>query len=383
MTASELSSALQPVFDNWYNNLKKHQQAGSLSSPLTIYCQDSIQLYETEAYFALELTGATPLKDFQTVSFNKKVKKLASLHSLVNAGSVVRTDHQLPAQLTIQNPNEVWANLCVASHDVYDAAQQQLRPEQLQAALQKPPALPLAVQENVGGLLLANALTLRLAPPKLHLRALSFVLVLGKQTDPIRLVHFVIARLNETFPKRDHIIGIFDKEIEQQLVAQLQKADTKTLQTLLAEQGNQLAQALGYQSAKSGVVLKDSPQGSVDLLLERASGTYDLLQLSSALYLQQMGKGKKSKGKKSKPSLSAQVLALKTQLAFYQAQAEQLNRDYGVQLAERPLLIAVVNDSKQVYQQALNQEAQTTAGDVVLLTFDALAQLEDRWLKKS
>ncbi len=375
MTASELSNAVRPIFDNWYNNLKKHQETGSLSSPNTIYCQDQLNVYETEEYFALELTGGIELSQFKTISFSKKVKKLSNINHLINGGTSIGKTAIYNPQVRIMSEAEVWPNLYVASHDGYDSREKCLRPAKLQQGLQGAASIPVEIQGEVGGLFVANAAVLRLEAPRLFFQPISMLLVLNKATDPIRLVHFLIARLNETFPKRDQFIGIYDDETYLNPVLQLQKDKTASSADFLQAQGHLLAQVLGYKTAKTNIALTGSPQGTVDCFLEKENGQYDLLQLDAGFFSRQA-----SQGKKNKPNLSNYALALKAQLQYCQQHATAL-QEQGITLSEQPLIIGLVENINQVYHQALNKTAQEQAGDLLLMTIDTLAELVDLWLK--
>lgn len=378
MNASELSSAIQPVFDNWFNNLKKHLHTGSLSSPHTIYCQDVINFYETEEYLALELTGQKKLSEFESVTFNKKVKKLKTINSLINGGTTIKDDVTYRPRINIASAGEIWPNLHVASYDAYNNEQKCLNINNLKKGLASSPSIPVEVHPKAGGLLLAESTIMRLEPPKLYLRKIALILVISKQTDPIRLVHFLIARLNETFPKRDHFIGIYDDEITQKNpLEQLIKNKDIPLDNFLAEHAQTFAQVLGYKTAKANIQLTNSDLDPIDLLLEKEDGTYDLFLLSNGLFSRPI-----TKGKKNKPNLSAYMIALKKQLQAYQQQKQALQEQTGFQLAEQPLLIGVVENSYQVYHQMLNKEAREFSGQVALLSLEGFKTLIDLWLKK-
>lgn len=377
MNALELSSSLQPVFDNWYNNLKKHLHAGSLSSSNTIYCQDTINLYETEEYLAIELTGQKKLDDFEAVTFSKKVKKLATINSLINGGTAIKVPSTYHPRINIGTAGEIWANLHVASYDAYSTDNKCLNIDNLKEGLEGSPSIPVEVHTKAGGLLLAESTIMRLEAPKLYVRKIPMIMVISKQTDPIRLVHFMIARLNETFPKRDRFIGIFDDEIDQKNpIEQLLANKELPLQEVLKDNAQLLAQVLGYKSAKTSSALT-SATAPVDLFLEKEDGTYDLLNLSTGLFSRQA-----TNNKKVKPNLSTYTLMLKEQLQGYQEQQQALQEQTGMQLAEKPLLIGVVENVNQVYNQALNKQATESKGNIALLPLDGLSTLIALWMKK-
>ena len=369
MNASELSSAIQPVFDNWYNNLKKHLQTGSLSSSNTIYCQDVINLYETEEYLAIELTGEKKLSDFQSVTFSKKVKKIATINSLINGGTVINQQATYNPRISIATAGEVWVDLHVASYDAYNNQHKRLNLQKWKEGLEGTPSIPIEVKPNAGGLLLAESTIMRLEAPKLHFRKIAMLFVISKQTDPIRLVHFLIARLNETFPKRDRFIGIYDDENQQKNpIEQLVNNQAVPIEKFLEDNASLLAQVLGYQSAKANVSIAGATP--IDLLLEKEDGTYDLCNLRTGLFARQT-----TKGKKNKPNLSNYTLAIKQQLQQCQAQQQALQEQTGIQLASTPLMIGIVENSNQVYQQALNKAATEQEGQVALLSLDSLSTL--------
>ncbi|MGH1337096.1 MAG: hypothetical protein ACRBFS_13310 [Aureispira sp.] len=375
MNASELSDAIQPVFDNWYNNLKKHLHAGSLSSSNTIYCQDVINLYETDEYLAIELTGEKKLSDFQSITFSKKVKKLATINSLINGGTVIKEQAIYNPRIDIATAGEIWVGLHVASYDAYNSSAQCLNLQKWKEGLAAAPSIPVKVQTNAGGLLLAESTIMRLEAPKLYFRKIPMILVISKQTDLIRLVHFLIARLNETFPKRDRFIGIYDDEITQKNpVQQLANNKDLSLEKFLEENAALLAHVLGYKSAKANVSITGYP--TIDLLLETEEGTYDLCNLRTGLFSRQA-----TKGKKNKPNLSSYTLAIKEQLQQCQAQQQVLKEQTGLQLATTPLMIGIVENSNQVYHQALNKAATEQEGQVALLSLDSLSTLVELSMK--
>ncbi|MFK7797965.1 MAG: hypothetical protein AB8E82_10970 [Aureispira sp.] len=370
MTASELASTVQPLFDNWYKNLKKHLQTGVISSPNTIYCQDVVQLYETDKYLALELTGQQPLSTFKSISFGKKIKKLSTINSIINGGSVIKEPTNYQPRIEVANPGEIWANLNIASYDAYNNDTKSLNIAKLQEGLAGTPSIPIQVKSNAGGLLLANSTIMRLEAPKLFVRQIGLFLLVDKATDPIRLVHFLIERLNDTFPKRDRFVGIDDDELQiNNPLRQLVGNKAPVLPDFLTQYGHRIAHALGYQAAKANVPLADG--STIDLLLEKEDGSHDLFNLTEGLFSQ-----KNTKGKKNKPNLSNTMLALKAQ--WQQATQEQNQ----LQLAQQPLLIGVVQNSNQVYQQGINKAATEATGQVALLSLEGLCILMELWMKE-
>lgn len=376
MTTDELAHAIQPVLDNWYNNLKKHLQNGILSSSNTIYCRDEVNFYETEEYLAIELTGQKKLHDFQSITFNKKVRKLSSINSLINGGSVIPEGATYNPRINIATAGEVWIDLHVASYDAYNNDAKCMSLSNWKEGLNSAPSIPVQMQDKAGGLFFAESTILRLETPQLFVREIPMLLVVSKHSDPIRLVHFLIARLNETFPKRDRFVGIFDDEYEQKNpVPQLANNKELDLANFLEKNGNTLAKVLGYQAAKANVPLPNQP--SIDLLLEKENGTYDLLNLQAGLFSR-----KNTKGKKNKPNLSAYTLALKEQLHSYQTQQAALKKQTGLELAAQPLMIGIVENSNQVYSQTINKAALEQTGQVALLSLEGLSTLVKLWMKQ-
>lgn len=370
MTASELASTIQPLFDNWYNNLKKHLQTGVISSSNTIYCQNEIQLYETEEYLAIELTGKKPLNEFKSISFSKKIKKLSTINSLINGGSIIKEPTDYNPRIQVATPGEIWANLNVASYDAYNNKEKCLDIIKLKEGLAGVPSIPLQATNKAEGLLLANSTIMRLETPKLFVRPISMLLVISKATDPIRLVHFLIERLNDTFPKRDHFIGIDDDELQLKNPLRLLANNKElSLPDFLSNYGHRIAHVLGYQAAKANVTLADG--STIDLLLEKEDGSHDLFNLTEGLFSQ-----KNTQGKKNKPNISNCMLALK---AHYQ---QALKEQFQLQLAEQPLLIGIVQNTNQVYQQVLNKTATEAAGYVALLSLEGLCTLMELWMKE-
>lgn len=376
MTAAELAHAIQPVLENWYNNLKKHLQNGILSSSNTIYCRDVVNLYETEEYFAIELAGQQKLSAFQAITFNKKIKKLSSINSLINGGSIIPKGAVYNPRINIATAGEVWIDLHVASYDAYNSDAKCMSLSNWKEGLAGTPSIPVQMQDKAGGLFFAESTILRLEAPQLFVQELPMLLVVSKHSDPIRLVHFLIARLNETFPKRDRFVGIFDDEYHQKNpIQQLIENKDMAVEDFLEKQGTTLAKVLGYQGAKANIQIDNQPP--IDLLLEKEDGTYDLLNLQLGLFSR-----KNTKGKKNKPNLSAYTQTLKEQWQTCQAQQTALEEQIGLQLAPQPLLIGVVENSNQVYSQTINKAAREQAGQVALVSLEGLSTLVKLWMQE-
>jgi hypothetical protein len=137
----------------------------------------------------------------------------------------------------------------------------------------------------------------------------------------------------------------------------------------LAQYGHRIAHVLGYQAAKANVALADG--STIDLLLEKEDGSHDLFNLTEGLFSR-----KNIKGKKNKPNISNTMLALKAQ--YQQATKEQAQ----LQLAKQPLLLGIVENSNQVYQQGINKAATEAAGKVALLSLEGLCVLMELWMKE-